>query len=733
MKSNSRRFGTFEGVFTPTILTIIGVIMYLRLGWVVGNAGFGGALLIILLAKLVTITTGLSMASMATNIRIGAGGFYALISRSLGAEVGSAIGIPLYLSQALGGAMYITGFTEAWVAIFPTHNPHFVATMVLIFLFIISLISTKFALKVQYIIMSIVFLSLISFFLGKVESAHEIVVWGDFSKAPFWVVFSIFFPAVTGIATGAAMSGELKDPRRSLIIGIPSAIGVSMIIYIAAAFWFAHLASADALVQNYTIMMDISRVQLLIIAGVFGATLSSALGSIVGGPRTLMALGQDKVVPFAKILARQSNHGEPRYAIIVTGIVIEVSLLLGDLNTIAPLLTMFFLITYGAINLAVLIQQGIGIPSFRPSFKIPLIVPLMGSLWCLMVMFLINPIFVAVAMMVILIVYMVQVKRGLTATWGDVRSGLFNAIAEWAAKTSARMPQSAKSWKPNLMIPIEDPKNWPHLMEFVRDIVFPSGTLRLFSVKIIEEGVHHRINQIVNISFRREKTIQNIQDEQTAEELENQLDELALPVKKEGIFTAATVIESHNFLEGISIITQVMKGMFFPPNIIFITMSAERSKDKRLEEMIAISIREKLGIIILSLHPKSSFGRKERVNIWLRLRSPNRNLSILTALQLAHNWNCNIRLLSVVDKPEDRDKTELVFHKITEIARMTARTEICVLAGDFKEILKKAPQSDLNIFGMSKELDCETMHEVAELINTSCVFVKDSGEESALA
>jgi len=127
-------------------------------------------------------------------------------------------------------------------------------------------------------------------------------------------------------------------------------------------------------------MMDISRWRLIIIAAIFGATLSSALGSIVGGPRTLMALGQDKVLPFYRVFARKSKKGEPQYSILFTAIIIEVSLLLGDLNTIAPLLTMFFLITYGALNIAVAVEKGIGIPSFRPTFKIPIIVPIIGGL-----------------------------------------------------------------------------------------------------------------------------------------------------------------------------------------------------------------------------------------------------------------------------------------------------------------------------------------------------------------
>ncbi|RKY54606.1 MAG: hypothetical protein DRP89_04780, partial [Candidatus Neomarinimicrobiota bacterium] len=392
MSTKIKKFGTFEGVFTPTILTIIGVIMYLRLGWVVGNAGLGGALLIILLAKFVTITTGLSIASIATNKRIGAGGSYAMISRSLGLEVGGAIGIPLYLSQSLGGALYISGFTEAWLSIFPTHDPHLVCTVVLLSLTIISLISAKVAMKVQFVIMAIIVGSLISLFMGKGNTDISVTLWGNFSKAPFWAVFAIFFPAVCGIEAGAAMSGDVKDPRKNLPVGILSGIGVSLVIYIAVAFWLDNHASTEELVGNYSIMMDISRWRLIVLAAIFGATLSSALGSIVGGPRTLMALGQDKVLPFYKIFAKKSKRGDPRYSILFTAIIIEISLLLGDLNTIAPLLTMFFLITYGTLNIAVAIEKGIGIPSFRPTFKIPLIVPIVGGFWSFVVMFLINPI-----------------------------------------------------------------------------------------------------------------------------------------------------------------------------------------------------------------------------------------------------------------------------------------------------------------------------------------------------
>ena len=83
------RFGTFTGVFTPTLLTILGVIMYVRMGWVVGNAGLMGSFLILGLAMAITTCTGLSLSSIATNTRIGGGGPYAIMNKSLGLEVGT--------------------------------------------------------------------------------------------------------------------------------------------------------------------------------------------------------------------------------------------------------------------------------------------------------------------------------------------------------------------------------------------------------------------------------------------------------------------------------------------------------------------------------------------------------------------------------------------------------------------------------------------------------------------
>ncbi len=240
-------FGTFAGVFTPTLLTILGVIMYLRLPWTVGNAGLLGGILIILLANAITAATGLSLSSIATNTRMGAGGPYAITSRSLGFEIGGSIGVPLYLSQALAVAMYIFGFREGWLWIFPAHPPLLVDLAIFAVVLVIAYLSAGLAFKIQYLVMVVIAVSLVLVF-GNLEVWGETGVaptwWGDYRGSPetdfsgtnFWAVFAVFFPAATGIMAGANMSGELRDPRRAIPVGTLAAIGLSLVIYVALAF-----------------------------------------------------------------------------------------------------------------------------------------------------------------------------------------------------------------------------------------------------------------------------------------------------------------------------------------------------------------------------------------------------------------------------------------------------------------------------------------------------------------
>ena len=699
-----KRFGTFGGVFTPDVLTILGVIMYLRLGWVVGNAGFLGAVLIILLAKTVTICTGLSMSSITTNIKIGAGGAYSIISKSLGLEAGGSIGISLYIAQTLSAALYIIGFTEAWLRVFPDHTPALVASVAWISLLIISYISAQLAIRVQYIIMAVVGVSILSFFLSHARPVPQLILIGNFEDASFWRVFAVFFPAVTGIMAGANMSGDLKDPRRSIPLGTISAIIVTMIIYIGIAYFAARIATPGELRNNQLLMVDKALWGQAVIAGIMGATLSSALGSMLGAPRILQALAEQKTVPFSRILATKTEGNEPRNAIIFTGVLIELALILGNLNFLASLITMFFLITYGMLNFVVFLEQAMKIISFRPTFKIPHFVPLLGAGQCLVIMFLINPIFSLIAIIIIVIMYIWLAQRELEAKWGDIRGGLVLYLVERAAKLAERFPRHQITWKPDLLLPVEEPATWSGPLLLIRDIVYPSGTVFAFTVR----------------KERMEKT-------------QEALDELLLPLKDQGGLVRSTVIEDSDFLHGATLVIQVLRSRTVRPNILFLTLGRDGKKDETINKLIAQASKYDLGTMILCQHPRMAFGMQRDVSLWLRDKSPNWHLAVLVTLQLQLNWEGKINLITTASDKKDKRRLQAFLERLSDRTRLPSMTDFHVLVGSFRESLKDAPRADINIFGLAAgNIPFGQLREVTESTRSSCLFIKDSGQESAL-
>lgn len=620
-----RRFGTVGGVFTPDVLTILGVIMYLRLGWVVGNAGFIGAVVIILLAKTVTICTGLSMSSITTNIKIGVGGAYSIISKSLGLEAGGSIGISLYIAQTLSAALYIIGFTEGWLRVFPHHTPIVVSIVAWISLLIISYISAQLAIRVQYIIMTVIGISILSFFLTPAKPVTQFVLYGNFEDAGFWNVFAVFFPAVTGIMAGASLSGDLKDPRRSIPLGTISAIVVTMIIYIAIAYVVGRIAAPEELRVNQLIMVDKALWGQAIIAGIMGTTLSSALGSMLGAPRILQALAEQKTIPLSAVFSAKTKGNEPRNAIIFTGILIELALIVGNLNFLASLITMFFLITYGMLNLVVFIEQAMKIISFRPTFRIPIFVPLLGAVLSIFIMFLINPIFSAVATIIIVILYVWLAHKGLEAKWGDIRGGLFLFLTEKAAKLAQRFPRHQISWKPDLLLPIEEPEAWTGPLLLIQNIVYPSGSVFAFTI-------------------RKEKI----------EETQNALDELFLLLKEKGTLVYTTVIKEPDFLDGANLVIQILRSRTFRPNILFLTVGRDSKKDATINQLIAQASKYEMGAILLCQHPRMAFGMQKDVNLWLRGKSPNWHLAMLVTLELQLNWEGKINLITTTSDKSDK-------------------------------------------------------------------------------
>jgi len=352
--------GTFAGVFTPSILTILGIILFLRLGYVVGNAGLGRALIIITLANAISVLTSISISAIATNIKVKGGGDYYLISRTLGPEFGGAIGLVLFLAQSVSIAFYCIGFGEAMTALLPQSTfttSRIIAIFAVSLLFIFAWLGADWATRFQYVVMALLAAALFSFFSGGLvrwEMATLVQNWTAPSQGPeFWIIFAIFFPAVTGFTQGVSMSGDLKNPGESLPMGTFMAVGVSIVVYFGAALLFAGVLSNEILMKDYGSMKRVARFSVLINAGVVAATLSSAMASFLGAPRILQSLAKDRIFPFLLPFGKGSGPTDnPRRGVLLSAAIALVTIGMGQLNFIARVVSMFFLISYGLLNYA---------------------------------------------------------------------------------------------------------------------------------------------------------------------------------------------------------------------------------------------------------------------------------------------------------------------------------------------------------------------------------------------
>ena len=262
---------------------------------------------IILVAHIISISTGLSVSSIATDKKVKAGGTYYIISRSLGLPIGGTLGLALFVGLSFSVSLYLIGFAESFLGFwgFPINidNIRIAGSIILLTVTIITFISTSLAVKTQYLIMAAIFISLLSIFFGKHDyTPIEPHFFSSDSTVPLMVLFGIFFPAVTGFEAGVSMSGDLKDPKKAIPRGTILAIGIGLVVYIILAFFLSYTVDADLLANDPNVLLNISLVPQLVIAGIWGATLSSALGSILAAPRILQATAIDKITP--KFFAR---------------------------------------------------------------------------------------------------------------------------------------------------------------------------------------------------------------------------------------------------------------------------------------------------------------------------------------------------------------------------------------------------------------------------------------------
>lgn len=412
-------FGTAP-VFLAAISTILGAILFLRFGYAVAHTGAMGTILIILVGHAITIPTALAIAEIATNLKVEGGGEYFIISRSFGARIGGAIGITLYLSQAISVAFYMIAFSQAFTPLFALFEKHvgipadarmISAPFTILLLILIIKKGADLGVAALWIVVSFLAISLTAFFMG--HPAEENISFGLYNHLGnpdhFSKVFAIIFPAFTGMTAGVGLSGDLKNPRKSIPLGTLSATVTGMIVYVFVVLKLSASASPETLVSDQLIMSKIALWGPIIPLGLAAATISSAIGSVLIAPRTMQALSIDNIWPLKKVnqflKKGVGESNEPVNATLITAIIVMIFVLMGDVDFVAQIVSMFFLITYGTLCLVSFLEHFAGSPSYRPTFRSKWYLSLIGAIASFYMMFQIQSFYALMALVVMLLIY----------------------------------------------------------------------------------------------------------------------------------------------------------------------------------------------------------------------------------------------------------------------------------------------------------------------------------------
>ncbi|KAI1301558.1 Solute carrier family 12 member 2 [Halotydeus destructor] len=544
------KFGWIQGVFVRCLLNIWGVMLFLRLSWVVANAGIGNASMIIILASCVTTITSLSMSAICTNGEVKGGGTYYMISRSLGPEVGGSIGLIFSLANAVAIAMYTVGFAETLQEVLAMNGFEMTGTklndvriigcVTVCLLLGVALIGTEWESKAQVILLIVLLLAMLDFLVGSVIPPTDLQVsrgylgWNstlivenfspDFrNNQGFFSVFAVFFPAATGILAGANISGDLKDPQHAIPLGTLLAIGVTTASYLLFAFvvgatvsreangsdkYFANLtefgfttreqaigavlncssSNVNGTVKydcaygshNFVQVMElVSAWGPIIYAGIFAATLSSALASLVSAPKVFQALCKDKLFPYIDYFAVGTGKtNEPRRGYFLAFGIAVGCCIIGELNLIAPIISNFFLAAYCLINFSCFHASFAKSLGFRPSFKYyNMWASLAGAVLCLLVMFIMDWVTALITFLIILGLYIFVLYRKPDVNWGSsTQAQTYRSAIQTVYKLNL-LPSHVKNYRPQALVLTGCPSTRPALVDFAYSITKGIGMI----------------------------------------------------------------------------------------------------------------------------------------------------------------------------------------------------------------------------------------------------------------
>ncbi|XP_077166758.1 solute carrier family 12 member 7 isoform X3 [Paroedura picta] len=614
------RMGTFIGVYLPCLQNILGVILFLRLTWIVGTAGVLESFIIVFICCAGTMLTAISMSAIATNGVVPAGGSYYMISRSLGPEFGGAVGLCFYLGTTFAGAMYILGTIEILLkyispnaAIFKAeektdveeamlNNMRVYGTCTVALMAIVVFVGVKYVNKLALVFLACVILSIIAIYAGVIKTAFDppdfpICLLGnrtlsrqkDFPCAKYavrgnttvvtelwdlfcdgaspnatcneyfnqnnvtqiqgipgvasrvlidnlWSVYGdkgsivekqnqpsapvpdeakdldlpyvfsdimtyftmlvgIYFPSVTGIMAGSNRSGDLRDAQKSIPTGTILAISTTSFIYLSCIILFGACIEGVVLRDKFGEGVNGNLVigilawpsPWVIVIGSFFSTCGAGLQSLTGAPRLLQAIARDGIIPFLQVFGHGKANGEPTWALLLTAFICEIGILIASLDSVAPILSMFFLMCYLFVNLACAVQTLLRTPNWRPRFKYyHWTLSFLGMTLCLALMFICSWYYALIAMLIAGCIYKYIEYRGAEKEWGDGIRGLSLNAARYALLRVEQGPPHTKNWRPQVLVLLnldsEQLVKHPRLLSFTSQLKAGKGLTIVGSV-----------------------------------------------------------------------------------------------------------------------------------------------------------------------------------------------------------------------------------------------------------
>ncbi|XP_074507400.1 solute carrier family 12 member 9-like isoform X1 [Sebastes fasciatus] len=536
-EKTARKLGVVFGVVIPTLLSMFSVVVFLRIGFVVGQAGLYQAIAMFIVAYFIITVTVLSVCAISTNGALDAGGAYYMISRALGPEFGGSIGIMFFFANVCGSALYVLGLVEAIMSTFGipeegAAGPHQVlpsgywwsllyGTGLLFLCFNVCLVGAHIYAKATFIIIIIVAAVLVTIFINFFIVGPIVVILPDSSglngtslstgnytgfqlhtlkgnllpnytvdyttgvMMNFATVFAVMFNGCTGIMAGSNMSGDLKNPSYSIPRGTLAAVLTTFITYNLLSLLVAWTCDRHLLLKDYSFLGDINIWPPLVTIGIYSSTISAAMSNLIGASRILYALAKDNLFGGVLALARKtSRSGNPWASVLVSWLLVQVVLFAGKLNTIAGIVTIFFLLVYAAVNLACLALELASAPNFRPSFRcFTWHTCTLGILGCLVMMFLISDIYAFASIAFMLLLLMLIHYLGPISNWGYISQALiFHQVRKYLLMLDVRKDH-VKFWRPQLLLMVANPRSCTGLIAFINDLK-KSGLYVLGHVKL---------------------------------------------------------------------------------------------------------------------------------------------------------------------------------------------------------------------------------------------------------